>query len=225
MPGPSSPRPGGNRPGGASGRPSPGASGPSRNDKDNKRSPLEIVKVVGMVIVVVVGLALMGLRSCGEAGLGSILPSAGNISSGNSSQSSPLSSLFSGRGTLTEDYSHYALVQDINGIEYTTVVDIIPVNDAKISKSEIESLISGYRWYQLITVNNMGTGFQEHAYLYFPADSTFSGLASFVDALNSSGRYTGYLMTPDAYNAYVNSPDHANIYYNEATYFGPAAKS
>lgn len=226
MPGPSrddNPRGGSPRGGGSRGGSDRG--GNRDNSSREGKGFGTILRYIAMALVVIVAVALFAFKGCSVDLSG--VPALGNLLSGGQSQGGGsgggLGGLFSAKHVSDTDRKNFATVQDVNGNVFTTVVEVIPVNTPELDQNDLKARIANYRYYQAIMANNMGTGTQEKAYVYFPQDVTLTELWQVANTLSADGIYATKVLTPDEYQAYVNSIDPNNLYYNETTFYGPAA--
>lgn len=130
--------------------------------------------------------------------------------------------------TGSADKDNAAVVQDVNGVEYATVVEIFPVEGNDLSVDDLKQVLSDQQinYYQLITANNMGTPTQEDAHLYMTSDVTYTELCDIANKVASTGEFTANVMTQEAYEAWVEDTSGGyDVTRNESTHMGPAAQA
>ena len=134
-------------------------------------------------------------------------------------------------GSATATNSHkenYAVVQDVEGNEYATVIEMIPVGTTEIDPDAVLELLDtlGVNYYQAIISNNMGTLSQEDAYIYMPEEVTYNELVELAEQLASDGTYTCQVMTLSDYTAWQEETSAIiDVTRTELVYSGPAASS
>lgn len=132
-----------------------------------------------------------------------------------------------GSATATDSHKeNYTVVQDVNGNEYATVVEMIPVGTTDIDSDAVCALLESLdvNYSQVIISNNMSSSSQEDAYVYMPEEATYNELVELANLLASDGTYTCRVMLLDDYTNWQEETSAIiDVTRTEIVYSGPAA--